>query len=157
MRNRVVPFAVLAAIAAGLLVGCGGSDPPSKQEFAQNADKICADVESRVNELNKANPQSISDLTRFIDQLKSTVDDGINRLQGLDRPKGDAGNTAKQFTDTLDTEYKDQVLPALDQLEKAVVDRDKKALRAASKRLDAVKDTKSNQLAAQLGAKKCAK
>src|ERR1041384_8309581 len=104
MRNRVVPFAVLAAIAA-ILAGCGGSDAPSKQEFAQNADKICSDVESRVNELNKANPQSVSDLTRFIDQLKATVDDGINRLQGLDRPKGDAGDTAKQFTDTLDSEY----------------------------------------------------
>jgi len=157
MRNRVVPFAALAAIAAGLLAGCGGSDPPSQQEFAQKADEICADVETRVNELNKANPQSISDLTRFIDQLKAAVDDGINRLQGLDRPEGDAGATAKQFTDTLDTEYKDQVLPALNQLEKAVIDRDKEALKAASKRLDAVKDTKSNQLASQLGAKKCAK
>jgi hypothetical protein len=156
MRNRAVPFAALAAIVAGLLAGCGGSDTPSKQEFARNADKICADVESRVNELNKANPQSVSDLTRFIDQLKAAVDDGINRLQDLDRPDGDAGKTAKQFTDTLDGEYEKQVLPALDQLEKAVIDRDKKALKAATKRLDAVKDTESNRLASQLGAKKCA-
>jgi hypothetical protein len=156
MRNHAVLFALLAAIAAGLLAGCGGSDSPSKQDFAEKADKICTDVENRVNELNKANPQSISDLTRFIDQLKAAVDDGINRLQDLDRPEGQTGATAKQFTDTLDSEYENQVLPALDQLEKAVVDRDKKALKAASKRLQGVKDTKSNELATQLGAKKCA-
>ena len=103
-----------------------------------------------------ANPQSASELNRFIDQLKRAVESGISRLQALDRPEGDAARTAQQFTDTLDHQYEDQVLPALDELQKAVIDRDKKGLEAASKKLDSISDTESNKLASRLGAKRCA-
>lgn len=149
-------FAALAVLAAGVVAGCGGDGAPSKHEFARNADRICADVTKRVSTLNSSSPRSVTDLTRFIDQLKKTVTDGVARLQALERPNGESGTTAKQFTDELDREYREQVLPALNELRRAVVKRDKKALKAASNRLKKAQNQKSNQLAAQLGASQCA-
>jgi hypothetical protein len=157
LRIRAAAFVVLAVLAAGAVAGCGGDGGgPSKQDFADKADKICADVTKRVSALNSTAPSSVADLTNFIELLKKTVKGGITRLQALETPKGETGATAKQFTETLDREYKEQVLPALNQLERAVVKRDKKALKAASKRLKQAQNQKSNQLAAQLGATRCA-
>ncbi len=158
MIDRAGRLLALAAVVIGVMAGCGGgSDVPSKQQFANKADGVCADVDTRVRELNKTRPRSIAELMRFIDQLKAATSDGIKRLQALERPKGEAGRTAQQFTDTLDSEYNNQVLPALNALQRAVAKRDKKALAAASKKLRSVKDTESRQLASQLGAAQCAK
>jgi hypothetical protein len=152
---------VCAVLAAGSLAACGGGggggDAPSRHDFAANADKVCSDVSRRVAELNKGRPRSVADLTRFIEQLKVTVNDGITRLQALALPKGADGATARKFTDTADREFRTAVLPALNQLEQAVIKRDKKALRAASQKLKKAQAQKrSSQLAAQLGAASCA-
>jgi hypothetical protein len=85
------------------------------------------------------------------------VSDGNNRLQAIETPEGSAGETARKFTETVAREYEEWVLPALNQLEQAVVKRDKKALKAASKRLERAQSRRvANQLAGQLGAKTCA-
>ena len=149
-------FAALAVLAAGAVAGCGGDGAPSKHEFARNADEICADVTERVTKLNRTRPQSIPEVKGYIDQLKRAVRDKNDRLKALERPDGAAGATAQQFTETLDREDTEQVLPALNRLRQAVVNRDKKAFRAASKRLKAAQSEKSDQLAAQLGATGCA-
>jgi hypothetical protein len=144
-------------LAAAVATGCGGGGSTSKQDFADRADQICVDVSKRVAQLNQVSPRSVAQLTNFIEQLKKTEKDGIVRLQRLDRPKGQAGTTAKRFTDTLDREFNQQVLPALDQVERAVRKKDRKALNAASERLrKAQKERKSTLLAAQLGASQCA-
>jgi Tfp pilus assembly protein PilP len=148
---------LLAVLAAAVAMGCGGGGSTSKHDFADKADQICADVSKRVAQLNQASPRSVAELTNFIEQLKKTEKDGIVRLQALDLPKGQAGTTAKQFTDALDREFNEQVLPALNQVERAVRKKDRKALKAASKRLQkAQKEKKSTLLAAQLGASRCA-
>jgi hypothetical protein len=156
IRNRASGLVALMLIAAGVVVGCGGSDSSSKQGFADKADKVCSDTRARVTTLSKSNPRSRAELLRYIDQLKVTANDGVKRLKALDPPSGDAGKTARQFTDTLERQYQEEVVPALDQLHQAVVDRDKKALKVASKKLNAVDDTESNRLATELGAKECA-
>jgi hypothetical protein len=156
IRRRASGLAVLALIAAGAVAGCGGSDSSSKQDFAEKADKICTDVQARVTSLSKANPQSRADLLRYIDQLKAAANDGVQRLKELDPPEGDTGTTARQFTSTLERQYQDEVVPALNDLHQAVQDRDKKGLKTAAKKLSSVDDAQSNRLATQLGAKKCA-
>jgi predicted metal-dependent hydrolase len=160
-RMRASLGVLFAVLAAGLVASCGGGASggggPSKLEFAGNADKVCSDVNRRVAELSRVRPRSVPDIRRFIEQLKATVSDGIKRLQALERPKGSAGETARKFTDTVEREYEERVRPALNQLEQAVVKRDKKALKAASKRLKQAQARKrANQLAAQLGANTCA-
>jgi hypothetical protein len=147
----------LVLIVAGLVAGCGGSDdPPSQADYAKAADKICADVETRVTALGKSNPRSAAELQRYIESLKQASEDGVKRLRALDTPEGAAGKTADQFTGTLERQYRDEVVPALDQLRQAVTDGDKKALRAATKQLNAIDNKQTNQLASELGAKGCA-
>jgi hypothetical protein len=148
---------LVAVLAAAVAAGCGGDTTSPKHEYADKADQICADVSKRVAQLNQASPRSIPELTTFIEQLKQTEKDGIARLQALKVPPGQAGTTAKRFTDTLEREYTQQVLPALNQVERAVRKRDRKALKAASLRLQkAQKERKSTLLAAELGASQCA-
>jgi hypothetical protein len=156
IRNRTRAFAALSLVVVGAAAGCGGGGGTSKQDFADNADKICADVQARVTKLGKANPQSRADLIRYLDQLKAAANDGVQQLKALDAPGGAAGTTAKQFTETLEKQYTDEVVPALDQLRKAVSDRDRSGVKAASKKLQAIDDTETNKLASQLGAKGCA-
>jgi hypothetical protein len=160
MRTSVVLLS--AVLAAGFVASCGGSGggggAPPKSAFATNADKVCSDVNRRVAELSRTRPRTVPGLRRFIEQLKATISDGINRLQAIERPKGSAGQTARKFTDTVASEYRQRVLPALNQVEQAVVKHDKKALKAASKRLkQAQARTVAKQLAAQLGATTCAR
>jgi Tfp pilus assembly protein PilP len=153
---RVGASGVLVAVFAVVATGCGGGSS-DKHEFADKADQICADVSKRVAQLNQASPRSVPELTKFIEQLKKTEKDGIARLQALKLPEGRAGTTAKDFTDTLEREFDQQVLPALNQVERAVRKKDKHALKAASKRLQqAQKQKRSTLLAAQLGASQCA-
>jgi hypothetical protein len=157
--SRIGASGVLAAVlAAAVATGCGGdSSSTGKNDFADRADQICADVSKNVAQLNQKSPRSVAELTTFIEQLKKTEKEGIARLQALKLPSGKDGTTAKQFVDTLQQEFNQQVLPALDQVERAVRKRDKKALKAASLRLQkAQKEKKSTLLAAQLGASQCA-
>jgi hypothetical protein len=155
--SRVGLPLIAAALVAAAMAGCGGGSSSSKSGFADKADQICADVSKHVAELNQASPRSVTELTSFIEQLKKTEQDGIVRLQALKLPSGQDGTTAKQFTDTLQREFNQQVLPALNQVEAAVKKRDRKALKAASVRLQkAQKAKQSTLLAARLGASQCA-
>src|SRR5690349_5126926 len=116
--SRIGASGVLAAVfAAAVATGCGGGSS-DKHDFADRADQICTDVGKRVAELNQVKPRTVAELTNFIEQLKKTEKDGIARLQALQVPQGQAGTTAKQFTDTLEREFNEQVLPALDQVER---------------------------------------
>jgi hypothetical protein len=147
---------LFAVLAAAPLAGCGGGNS-AKHDFAGKADEICSDVSRRVAEINKVHPNSVPELTRFIEQIKVTVNDGITRLQALPTPNGSDGVTARKFTDTASREYKQRILPALNQLEQGIVKRDRRAVQAASKKLKQAQVQKqSNQLAAALGATKCA-
>jgi Tfp pilus assembly protein PilP len=157
IRNRAGALIALGSIVAVAVAGCGGgSDSSSKQDFAKKADQICADTQARVTKLSKSNPKSRPELVNYIEQLKAAAADGVKRLSALERPEGDAGKTAKQFTDLLEQQYTNEVVPALDRLRKAVNERDKKGLKAASKSLQDIDDTQTNRLATELGAKGCA-
>jgi hypothetical protein len=157
MRHLSIPRALVATLLLTMaLTGCGGDDAPSREEFAQNADKICSDVEDRVQQLDNADPDSPAELERTIDDIKSAIDAGIARLRGLERPDGEAGDTAEEFVTTLDREFEQQLVPALDQLADAARSRDEVAARAAVRKLDALQNSPSERIAERLGADECA-
>jgi hypothetical protein len=151
-------LAALLLAAACIVAACGdsGDDAPSRAEFAQNADSICADVEKDINTLDKVNPETPAELANLIDQLKAKFNDGVDRLAALERPSGDDGKTAEEFVTALQSEFEEQAIPALDALEQAAKEQDRAKLRAAARKLDALEDTRSEDLARKLGAKKCA-
>jgi hypothetical protein len=138
------------------LTACGGDDAPSREDYAKNADGICADIERELSSLNKLDPNTPEELSGFITQLKSKINEGVDRLSNLDRPEGDAGRTADQFINALEDEIGNQAIPALDELEAAGKERDRAKLRAAVRKLEALEQTRSDQLARELGADKCA-
>jgi hypothetical protein len=143
------------AVLAPAVAACGGDDAPSREEFARNADGICADIERELKSLNRINPNTPGELSAFLGQLKSRINEGVKRLSELERPEGDAGKTADEFISTLDDELRQQAIPALDELEAAAKQRDEIKLRAAARKLDALKETRSDRLARELGADKC--
>jgi hypothetical protein len=152
MSRFVAPFTVL--LLALVPVACGGSDAPSKGEFAKSAEQICADAAKQLNDLGKATtPEEVADqLDQVIDKTQKSVDD----LSDLERPEGDAGADAKKFVDALESDIEGKGIPALEKLRDAIKDKDTKAAQQAYKELAAIETTGSDKLAKQLGADGCA-
>jgi hypothetical protein len=84
------------------------------------------------------------------------VREKLARLQALERPEGADGVTAKRFTDTLAGEYRQEVLPSLGALERAIPKSDNEAIKRARRQLTrAQRNKRSSRFAAQLGASQC--
>jgi hypothetical protein len=157
MRHRsILRSSVLILVLGAVLAGCGGDDAPSKEEFAQEADKVCAKVEDRIQELDNADPDSPAEFEQLIDDIKATGNAGVAQLKDLERPDGDTGEQAEQFVTATTREWEQQGVPALDELVEAVRSKDEVALRAAGRKLDALENSPSEKIATQLGADECA-
>ncbi len=147
-------FVVLGALV--VLAGCGGEDKPTKQEFARSADAICVDLEKQSDQLSQEKPESIDDVVEFAQQARETARDAVKRVRGLELPEGADGDVAKAWQDAVAGQAEQELIPALDRLEKAAEDGDQQGLRAAAQELESLESTRAERLAADLGAKRCA-
>ena len=145
-----IPLAALA------VAGCGGDDKPSKEDFAQNAEKVCADLEKQSNELSTAEPDSVEEVATFATKAKSTAEKAVERIRGLEVPDGEDGEKAKQWQDAVTEEAEGQLIPALDELKAAADANDEQKLVAAAQRIEGLESTKSDALAKEIGAEGCA-
>ena len=152
MRKTLMTLAAALCMALPL-TGCGGV---SKDDYAKKADEVCRDVERRIQEIGRGQVQNAADLSRQIDRVKAAVRDATSRLKGLERPDGEDGDKAKDFVDTLDRELEQEFLPTLDQLARAIRERDNAAARRAAERLQRLQNSRSDRLAAEIGARECA-
>ena len=154
---RVTPALISVLCAAVLLgAGCGddgGGNAPSKQEFANKADDICADVSKQVR--NIADATTPAELEKTIVTVRSQLTKAIERLDKLDRPNGNDGKLAQQWIDELRNES-DQIDDALGDLQKALKDRDPNAIRAAGQKLQQLDNKRFTELSKQLGMSSCA-
>jgi hypothetical protein len=157
MRHRSISRALFAGVVASLAVAsCGGDSGPSKEDYAQDLDKVCASVEDRFQRLQEVDPESVSELERMIDDMKSAGDAAIVKMEDLERPDGEAGEQAQQYLAAQRKEWKEQAVPALDQLVEAARKKDELALRSAVRKLDALQNPPSERIATELGADECA-
>ena len=140
-------------LSALLLAACGGV---SKEDYAADLDEICVDIEKTTEEIGQAEVSNPSELSAQLDDIRKAIQDGIERMKDLERPDGEDGDTAEEYVTKLEETLNKQVLPALDDLEKAVVAKDQEAIRAAATRLQGIDEEQTDQLAAELGADKCA-
>ena len=146
-----VPLAVLAFAA------CGGEDGPSREEFAAEAEKICADLERQGDRLSQSEPDNIGEIATFAQEARGAAEDAVNRIGELEVPGGDEGETAQQWKDAVENEANDQLIPALDSLEKAAKDNDPQALQEAAQQLQQLDESsESDRLAREIGAEGCA-
>ena len=139
------------------LAACGGGDDssaPTKEEFAKDADKICQDTEKEIEKIGQG-ASSPDELANALDKVIAAAKDAANKLSDLDRPDGDAGETATKFAEGCESELYDQLSPALEKLKKAIDDKDAQAAQAAAADLQKLESTESDKYARELGATAC--
>ena len=134
--------------------GGGGGDAPSKAEFAKEADKICKETEKEFESIGKSaeSPEEVADaIDKVIDESKNAADD----LVALDRPDGADGETATKFVETFQKELNEKLVPALEDVKKALEAKDAQAVQEAAANLQKLEATESDQYARDLGATAC--
>jgi hypothetical protein len=151
MRWR--PWALTVALAA-TLAACGGSQSPSKEEFAESANGVCKEVAANLSAV-KTDSASPRVLMRSIDRVIDESRAGVRRLKALDRPEGTDGRLAKRFVDTLGRDIETTTVPAHEDI-KAGLKADSEAMvRRAARKLDAADGSRAGRLAKRLGADEC--
>ena len=154
--TRYSPLAILF-VSLGL-AACGGDDDsgsaPSKAEYANNAEQICRDTEKELENIGKGSesPAEVADaIDKVIDESRQAADD----LVALERPEGEAGQTAEEFSEGFKTELNDKIVPALEDLQAALKKKDVEGVQAAAKKLQSLETSKSDKAARELGATAC--
>jgi len=154
--TRYSPLAILV-VSLGL-VACGGDDDsssaPSKGEFARNADQICRNTEKELENIgeNAGNPEEVANaIDKVIEESNKAADD----LVALERPEGDVGQTADEFTEGFRSELNSQIIPALEDLRDALKKKDVQGVQKAAKKLQELETSKSDKAARELGATAC--
>jgi hypothetical protein len=151
MTFRRLIFAPLFACFA--LAACGGDDAPSKEEFANSANNICADLEKA---LESNQPQNVQELVEYTERAENEVDDAIGRLEELEVPSGGDGDKAQEFIDTIKKETDEQLRPGLEAVRNAAQAKDEKALQEAAQKLQQAETPEADRLAQEIGARGCA-
>ena len=138
------------------IAACGGGDgsSPSKEEFANDADKICQDTQKEIEKIGQG-ATSPDELGDAIDKVIAAAKDAANKLTDLERPDGDAGDTATKFAEGFEQELNDSLIPALEKLKKAIQDKDAQAAQEAAADLQKLESTDSDKFARELGANAC--
>jgi len=154
--TRLLSLAVLL-VSLGL-VACGGDDggsAPSKQEFANDAERICKDTEKALENFgeNVNSPEEAADaLDKVIERARKAADD----LSNLDRPEGETGETATKFAEGFKSELEDKLVPALEDLKSALQSGDPQKIQDAASKLQGLEASESDRYARQLGIRACA-
>ena len=150
--TRTAPLAVIL-VGVGLL-GCGGDDAPSKDEFANDAERICRETEQEIEQIGRSagSPEEVAEaIDKVIDKSRNAADD----LVDLERPEGGDGDTAEKFVEGFESELDGKVVPALEDLRRALEEKDPKAVREAAQRLQQLEASESDRFARELGANAC--
>jgi hypothetical protein len=145
----------MGAVAGSLaLAACGGDDGPSKEEFAREADRICADFEKASDGLGS--PNSVAEIGPFAEKASGEIDKVIQRLDELETPSGDEGEKAQQFIDAVKADAQGKIKPALAEMKTAAEKKDEQGVVAAAEKIQKIDTSKSDDLARQAGARGCA-
>jgi hypothetical protein len=151
--------AVLALLLATLaLPACGGdnNDGVSREDYAERVDRVCDDAERELRQLNLRGAETRAEITGLIDDVIVKSRALVDRVKVLERPEGDAGETAGRFVSALDRELEQEALPALEDLKNAIRSGDREAAADAAERLNALENAESDRFARELGADSCA-
>ncbi len=146
--------AALLAVLAGA-TACGGA-PPTREEYAAQADRVCREAEQaleRIEDRPADTPQARGELIAATQRSLRQV---VERLNELERPEGEAGRLAQAYVAQLERRA-EEVTPLLDRLRTALADDDVEAIRRAARALEAFEGAeRTDELARRLGARACA-
>ena len=151
IRLRTAAAVPLAALA---LAGCGGDDAPSKEDFAQEAEKICRDAESKIENLDE--PKDFAGIEKYAADLDQAVADANKKLGELEVPEGEDGEKAEQFQEAFASDYENQVKPKVEELRQAAESKDEQAVLRAAQSAQEIETPRTDRLAKDVGADGCA-
>jgi hypothetical protein len=146
---------ILFGVLAFGLAACGGDDAPSRQDFAEDASKICRDAEQALEDVGQ-NAESPEDIANAVDRVIEESRNAVDELADLERPEGEDGETAERFVSATRREIEDEGIPALEDLRDALEKDDQAGAQEAAQRLQEVETNDSNRAAQELGADACA-
>ena len=156
MIRRTRTLAAATLLSSAFVLGACGDEGVSKEDYAQNLDEVCTDLEDQIEELGETQATSSAEVANRFDDIRSTIRDAIEKMKDLERPDGEDGDKAEDYVNRVETTVNDEFLPALDELEEAVRSKDEVKGRAAATRLRAIEDDETQKLAEDLGADECA-
>lgn len=159
MPAQVTRLLSLAVVLMSIgLVACGdddGGSAPSKQEFANDAEKICKETEKALENFGEdvgSAEEAADAIDKVIERARKAADD----LANLDRPEGETGETATKFAEGFKSELEDKLVPALEDLKSALRSGDPQKIQEAASKLQGLEATESDRYARQLGIRACA-
>jgi hypothetical protein len=146
--SRQPAFAAVAASSIlAVAAACGGdSDSLSREELVQEADAICTEFESRIDEVGE--PASADDIERYVDEVKPIVQEGTNELDELTPPED------------LEDEYDEWIsltrtgLASLDDLKAAAAEGDEQRIQEIVQNLDGG-EAEADRIAQSMGFQEC--
>jgi hypothetical protein len=151
--TRLAP--ILLMLLAFAAASCDGDDAPSQEEFAEQANEICREAKQSLEDVAEG-ADGPEDIVEAIDELIEESRNTVAELDDLERPEGEAGETAEQFLDATRTEIQDEGIPALEELRGAVESEDRGAVQEAAVRLRRIDTSATNKAAREIGATDCA-
>jgi hypothetical protein len=152
MRRLSLLFVLMSMTLAAC--GGGGDDKPSADEFAKDANNICADLEKAGDRLQE--PKSVAEIEQFASDAENEIDEAVTRLDELETPEGEDGEKAQAFIDAIKKDTDEKIKPALQELRNAAQAKDEKAIVAAAEKIQKVDTKEADKLANDVGARGCA-
>jgi hypothetical protein len=160
--RRLLASAAVAALGLIGLVGCGGGDDTSKEDFIAEADKVCKDVDTKGRSLTSTTTaQGVADVIAKSGEL---LDEGIRRLDEVplpsddqDRKGAEAWLNEAQKLQPIGDQFKQQA----DKLSEAAKSNDQATVNAATQEIQRTKEDaakisqRSDELAKDYGLKEC--
>ena len=134
--------------------GGGGGDAPSKAEFAKQAEQICRETEKEFESIGEG-AESPEEVANAIDKVIAESRSAADELVDLERPEGADGETATQFVEGFRQELNDKLVPALEDVKRALEAKDAQAVQEAVGKLQDLEATESDRYARELGARAC--
>ena len=152
--SRLAP--ILLGLLAFTIASCGGGDGgPSREEFAERANEICRQAEQSLENVGQE-AESPAEIANAVDRVIEESRNAVEELADLERPEGDAGETAEEFVNATRREIQDEGIPALEELREALESGDQEAAQEAARRLQEIETGDSTRAARELGADACA-
>ena len=146
MRAILIGLVTSTFLAVG--AGCGGDgDRLSREELVSEADGICAEYEAELGAL--AEPESLADFERLVQDAKPIVENGIENLRALDPPE----DLEDEFDEWISRN--EENVAAIEDLQEAVADRDEQRIQEIVRQIDE-NEQEADELAAEIGLEDCA-
>jgi hypothetical protein len=145
--QRALPLLLALIVLAGCGGGGGSDKALSREEYASQADAICAKYKRQTDELDR--PANLSDLANVADQVVPILKKARDELRDLNPPANEQG-TADEWLDQFDV-----IISDVEKIrDKAKENNAQGVQKLAQPALQ--HNQRANQLATQLGMKTCA-